>query len=143
MKPKTGDTVRVHYTGTLADGSEFDSSQGRDPIEFVIGEGTVIPGFETAVSDLEVGETSTVTIQAAEAYGEHAEEGVQRVPLDAFGENNAPQAGWVVQLEDPNGQRVNAMIIEVDDEAATLDFNHPLSGQDLTFELTLVEIAGS
>ena len=143
MKPKTGDTVRVHYTGTLSDGSEFDSSQGRDPIEFTIGEGTVIPGFESAVVDLEVGNTSTVTIPAAEAYGEHQEEGVQRVPLEAFGESGAPQAGWVVQLEDPSGQRVNAMIVEVDGEMATLDFNHPLAGKDLTFELTLVEIAGS
>lgn len=143
MKPKTGETVRVHYTGTLSDGSEFDSSQGRDPIEFTIGEGTVIPGFESAVAELEVGETTTVTIPAAEAYGEHEDEGVQRVPLEAFGENGAPQTGWVVQLEDPNGQRVNAMIVEVDAETATLDFNHPLAGKDLTFELTLVEIAGS
>lgn len=142
MKPQSGDTVRVHYTGTLADGSEFDSSAGREPIEFTMGEGTVIPGFETAVADLEVGQTTTVTIPAAEAYGEHDENAVQEVPLEAFGESGAPQAGWIVQLQDPSGQTVNAMIVDVDSEKATLDFNHPLAGQDLTFELTLEEIVG-
>jgi peptidylprolyl isomerase len=142
VKPAQGDTVRVHYTGTLADGSEFDSSQGRDPIAFTIGEGTVIPGFESAVADLEVGESVTVTIPAAEAYGERADNAVQVVPLQAFGESGAPQAGWIVQLEDPSGQRINAMILEVDDQSATLDFNHPLAGQDLTFALNLVEIVG-
>lgn len=143
MKPQTGDTVRVHYIGTLADGSEFDSSQGREPIEFTIGEGTVIPGFETAVADLEAGATTTVTIPADEAYGQRNEDAVQQVPLEAFGESGAPEAGWIVQLEDPNGQRVNAMILEVNDEFAVLDFNHPLAGEDLTFELTLEEIVGT
>ncbi|MRR13579.1 peptidylprolyl isomerase, partial [bacterium] len=118
-------------------------SQGRDPIEFTIGEGTVIPGFETAVADLEVGATATVTIPADEAYGQRNEDAVQQVPLEAFGENGAPEAGWIVQLEDPNGQRVNAMILEVNDEFAVLDFNHPLAGEDLTFELTLEEIVGT
>lgn len=143
MKPQSGDTVRVHYTGTLSDGSEFDSSAGRDPIEFTLGEGTVIPGFETAVADLEVGSSTTVTIPAAEAYGERNESAIQQVPLEAFGDAGAPQPGWIVQLENPQGQRMNAMILEVNDEIATLDFNHPLAGQDLTFELTLQEIVGT
>ena len=142
MKPQNGDTVRVHYTGTLTDGSEFDSSDGRDPIEFTLGEGTVIPGFETAVADLEVGETTKVTIPADDAYGDRDENAVQQVPLEAFGEAGAPEAGWVVQLEDPSGQRVNAMIVDVNEQGATLDFNHPLAGQDLTFELKLEEIVG-
>lgn len=141
MKPQSGDTVRVHYVGTLADGSEFDSSTGRDPIEFVIGEETVIPGFETAVVDLEVGGSVTVTIPAGEAYGERNEEAVQTVAREAFGES-APQAGWIVQLQNPDGRQLNALIAEVADETITLDFNHPLAGQDLTFELTLVEIVG-
>lgn len=142
MKPQTGDTVRVHYTGTLSDGSEFDSSAGRPPIEFVVGEGTVIPGFELAVVDLEVGDTVTVTIPADEAYGERFDEAVQQVPLEAFGES-APQAGWMVQMQDPTGQQLQALILEVGDEIVTLDFNHPLAGQDLTFELELVEIVGN
>lgn len=142
MKPQNGDTVRVHYTGTLSDGSEFDSSAGRDPIEFTLGEGTVIPGFETAVADLEVGGSTKVTIPAAEAYGERNEGALQEVPIDAFGESGAPQPGWIVQLENPTGQRMNAMILDVNEEFATLDFNHPLAGQDLTFELKLEEIVG-
>lgn len=142
MKPQPGDTVRVHYTGTLADGSEFDSSRGRDPIAFTLGAGDVIPGFESAVADLEVGDSVTVTIPAAEAYGEHAEEGVQTVPLEAFGDAGAPQLGWTVQLQSPDGQTMQAMIAAIDDETVTLDFNHPLAGQDLTFELELVEIVG-
>ncbi len=142
MKPQTGDKVRVHYKGTLADGSQFDTSEGRDPIEFTIGESTVIPGFESAVLDLEPGESVTVTIPANEAYGERHDEAVQEVPLEAFG-TSAPQAGWVVQLESPEGQQVNAFVAQVGPEIITLDFNHPLAGQDLTFELTLVEIVGS
>lgn len=142
MKPQPGDTVRVHYTGTLSDGSTFDSSEGRDPIEFALGEGSVIPGFETAVAELEVGESVTVTIPAADAYGEHEAEAVQTVPLEAFGES-APQAGWVVALEGPQGQKITALVAEVGEESAQLDFNHPLAGKDLTFALTLVEIVGA
>lgn len=142
MKPQSGDTVRVHYTGTLSDGSEFDSSEGRDPIEFTMGEGTVISGFEDAVKDLEVGGSKQVTIPSAEAYGDRNDEAVQEVPLEAFG-GQSPQPGWIVQLQDPNGQVLNATVLEVGAETVKLDFNHPLAGQDLTFDLKLVEIVGS
>ena len=143
MAPVSGDTVRVHYKGTLADGSEFDSSEGRDPLEFTIVTGQVIPGFDAAVSGLEVGETATVTIPAADAYGEHAQEGLQTFPRDAFPPDSNPEVGWAVELAAPDGQRVPATIIEVTDESLTLDFNHPLAGQDLTFEITLVEIVAA
>ena len=139
MKPQNGDTVRVHYTGTLADGTEFDTSRGRDPISFTLGEGDVIPGFETAVAELEVGQSATVTISAAEAYGDRNEDALQQFPLEAFGES-VPQVGWGVELQNPQGQRVNAMVVEIGDETVTLDFNHPLAGQDLTFDLELVQI---
>lgn len=139
MKPQKGETVLVHYTGTLADGTEFDSSRGRDPLSFTVGEGSVIPGFETAVAELEVGETVIVTIPAGEAYGERNDDAMQQVPLDAFGES-LPQIGWGVELQGPDGQKVNAMVAEVGDEFVTLDFNHPLAGADLTFELELVQI---
>jgi len=138
MAPKPGDTVRVHYTGTLTDGSKFDSSEGRDPLEFQIGEGQVIPGFDAAVAKLEVGESSTVTIPAADAYGEHHEHGVQEIPLDAFPE--PPEVGWMIELNAPDGSALPATVTAVGDEAATIDLNHPLAGQDLTFELELVEI---
>jgi len=140
MAPVSGDTVRVHYTGTLADGSTFDSSEGRDPLEFTLGTGQVIPGFDAAVSDLEIGQTATVTIPAAEAYGEHSEEGVQVFPRDAFPPDTSPEVGWAVELSSEDGQRVPAIIAEVSDETVTLDFNHPLAGEDLTFDITLVEV---
>jgi peptidylprolyl isomerase len=139
VKPQNGDTVRVHYTGTLADGTEFDTSRGRDPISFTLGEGDVIPGFETAVAELEVGQSATVTIPATEAYGDRNEDALQQFPLEAFGES-VPQVGWGVELQNPQGQRVNAMVVEIGDETVTLDFNHPLAGQDLTFDLELVQI---
>ncbi|MEA5076762.1 MAG: peptidylprolyl isomerase [Coriobacteriia bacterium] len=139
MKPQNGDTVRVHYTGTLADGTEFDTSRGRDPISFTLGDGDVIPGFETAVAELEVGQSATVTIPAAEAYGDRNEDALQQFPIEAFGES-VPQVGWGVELQNPQGQRVNAMVVEIGDETVTLDFNHPLAGQDLTFDLELVQI---
>ncbi len=140
MAPVTGDTVRVHYKGTLADGTEFDSSEGRDPLEFVVGEGQVIPGFDAAVTGLAIGESTTVTIPAAEAYGDHNEEGLQTFPRDAFPPDNTPEVGWAVELGGPNGERIPATIIEVTDENITLDFNHPLAGQDLTFVIELVEV---
>jgi peptidylprolyl isomerase len=140
MAPVSGDTVHVHYKGTLADGTEFDSSEGREPLEFTIGSGQVIPGFDAAVSGLEVGQTATVKIQAADAYGDHADEGLQTFPRDAFPPDTEPEVGWAVELSAPDGQRVPATIVDVTDEAITLDFNHPLAGQDLTFDITLVDV---
>lgn len=139
MAPKSGDTVRVHYRGTLDDGSEFDSSAGRDPIEFVVGSGQVIPGFEQAVGTMDVGQKSTVTIPAAEAYGERNDEAVQQIPLSAFGDD-MPEPGWVIQLSAPDGSRMAATVVAIEGDQVTLDFNHPLAGQDLTFELELVEV---
>jgi FKBP-type peptidyl-prolyl cis-trans isomerase 2 len=138
MAPKSGDTVKVNYRGTLSDGTEFDSSEGREPLEFVVGSGQVISGFDAAVLGLETGESVTVSIPAADAYGEHDEEGLQQFPLSAF--PSAPEVGWAVELSGPEGQRVPATVAEVNDEFVTLDFNHPLAGQDLTFDITLVEV---
>jgi len=141
VKPQTGETVRVHYKGTLADGSEFDSSAGRDPLMFTLGEDSVIPGFEAAVAGLEVGERVTVTIPACEAYGDRNDGAFQQVPLEAFGDMQ-PAPGLVVAVQSPAGEQMAATITEVGDEFVKLDFNHPLAGQDLTFELSLVEIVG-
>jgi len=141
MAPKPGDTVRVHYRGTLSDGTEFDSSAGRDPLEFEVGAGQVIPGFDDAVANLEVGESTTVTIAPCDAYGERAEEAIQDFPREAFGDE-VPEVGWAVELQAPDGSRMAATIVEIGDEAVTLDFNHPLAGEELTFEIELVEIEG-
>jgi len=138
MPAKPGDTVRVHYRGTLDDGTEFDSSAGRDPLEFTIGSGQVIPGFDAAVDGMSVGESVTVTIPAAEAYGPRQNEAVQQVPRDMF--DDEPQAGWMVELTAPEGQRLAALIAEVGTDTVTLDFNHPMAGKDLTFEIELVEV---
>ncbi|MDZ4170259.1 MAG: peptidylprolyl isomerase [Coriobacteriia bacterium] len=139
MAPKPGDTVRVHYRGTLADGSEFDSSAGREPLEFEVGAGQVIPGFDEAVADLEIGGSATVNIEPDNAYGERAEEAVQEFPREAFGDQ-VPEVGWTVELQAPDGSHMAAIIKDVGDEMVTLDFNHPLAGEQLTFEIELVEI---
>lgn len=141
MKPQAGQTVRVHYRGTLDDGSEFDSSAGRDPLMFTLGEESVIPGFEAAVADLEVGVSTTVTIPAADAYGERMEEAIQSAPIEIFGET-VPEVGLMIGLQNEDGQQAAAVIADVLDDIVLLDFNHPLAGQNLTFELTLVEILG-
>ncbi len=138
MTPQAGQKVRVHYRGTLGDGSEFDSSEGREPLEFVVGSGEVIPGFDTAVADLDVGQKATVTIPACDAYGERIDEARQEVPLEAFPE--PPEEGWMVEVASPEGQRMAATVTEVGPEIAVLDFNHPLAGENLTFEIELVEI---
>lgn len=141
MSHVEGTTVRVHYRGTLEDGSEFDSSTGRGPLEFTIGEGQVIPGFEAAVADLEVGESTTVTIPCEEAYGAYHEQAIEVVPFTAF--TDEPYEGAVVQLMDPDNPetRLSATITRVDGDEVTLDFNHPLAGKALTFEIELVDIA--
>lgn len=136
---KSGDTVRVHYTGTLEDGSVFDSSQGGDPLEFTLGGGQVIAGFEDAVTGMEPGESKRVTIPAAEAYGPRRDElmievGRQELPADM-----APEVGQRLQMVQGE-QAVVVTIREVGEESVTLDANHPLAGEDLTFDLELVRI---
>jgi len=141
MTVSDGQTVRVHYRGTLDDGTEFDSSAGRDPLEFTVGSGMVIPGFDAAVRSMSLGDKTTVTIPACDAYGERQDEAVQNIPLEAFG-GQVPEEGWAVEFQAPDGQRLAAIIAEVGDESCVVDFNHPLAGKDLTFELELVEIVG-
>ncbi|MBC7266758.1 MAG: peptidylprolyl isomerase [Anaerosomatales bacterium] len=141
MPARSGDTVTVHYRGTLEDGTVFDSSEGRAPLLFTLGEGDVIPGFEAAVLGLEVGEKATATIPPEEAYGPRYEEAVQEVPIDLFGEA-APEIGDVVSVIADDGTQLAATVSAISDDlmTVTLDFNHPLAGRTLTFEIELVEI---
>ena len=134
-----GTIVRVHYRGTLDDGTEFDSSAGREPLEFTLGTGQVIEGFEDAVVDLAVGDKTSVEITPADAYGDRVDEAVQRVPIDAFADDQPP-VGAMVQVQAPDGQIMVATVTEMDDESVELDFNHPLAGKTLTFEIELVEV---
>jgi len=138
---KSGDTVRIHYTGTLKDGSVFDSSEGRDPLEFQLGSGQVIPGFDEGVSGMEVGEKKTVEIPCDQAYGPIHPEAMQDVPRAEIPDDIPLDLGTQLQMQAPNGQTMMVTVANVTDEKVTLDANHPLAGKDLTFALELVEIA--
>ncbi|HPF70372.1 MAG TPA: peptidylprolyl isomerase [Candidatus Krumholzibacteria bacterium] len=137
---ENGKTVQVHYKGTLADGTVFDSSEGSEPLEFVTGEQSVIPGFEAAVVAMAVGETRTVTIPCDEAYGDILEDMIGLVPRESLPEDLEPEIGMMLEMHTENGV-LPVRIVEVADDTVTLDANHPLAGEDLTFELTLVAIA--
>ena len=135
-----GNRVRVHYTGRLDDGEVFDSSEGGTPLSFTIGNGQVIPGFENGVTGMAVGDTKTVHIPCADAYGERRPDGVLQVPRDEFPLDMPLEVGASVQGQQSGGQTVTFTIKAVTDDAVTLDANHPLAGKDLTFDLTLVSI---
>lgn len=139
---KTGDTVRMHYTGKLDDGTEFDSSSGRDPLEFKIGENTIIPTLEQAIVGMTAGDTQTVNIVAVDAYGPRQDDAIQTVERSMIPENVELIVGGQLQAQAPNGQQLLLTVVEMTDESVTLDANHPLAGQDLTFHIELVEIVG-
>ncbi|MBI9015726.1 MAG: peptidylprolyl isomerase [Phycisphaerae bacterium] len=138
---KQGDTVKVHYRGTLKDGNEFDCSHGRDPLEFKVAAGQMIPGFDKAVEGMAVGDKKTITIPAAEAYGEKRDELTLEAPRDRFPEDMQLELGMKLQMPQPGGQMVVVTITKIAEEAITLDANHELAGEDLTFEIEMVEIA--
>ncbi len=140
---KDGDSVKVHYTGTLDDGTVFDSSAGGDPLEFTLGDRNVIPGFEAAVRGMGVGETRTTRIPASEAYGPREAGAVFEVDRSQLPPDAEPEVGLQIGLQHPTGQLLPAVITDVTDETVTIDANHPLAGQDLTFEIRLVEIGGA
>lgn len=138
---KSGDTVRIHYTGTLADGGEqFDSSAGREPLEFTIGAGNIISGLEDHIVGMSAGDKSTVHIKAEDAYGPYREEGVQQIPRSALPAEANPEVGGMLQAVTNDGQRVNLVVTEVAEDTLTVDGNHPLAGRDLVFDVELVEI---
>ena len=138
---ENGQKVKIHYTGTLDDGSQFDSSAGRDPLEFEMGAGMVIPGFEKGVEGMDVGEKKTIHIPAAEAYGERREEMIMQFERSQLPEGLDPTVGMGLQMQGPEGQPVPVTVTAVDEENITIDANHQLAGQNLNFELELVEIA--
>lgn len=140
MPIKNGDKVKVHYRGTLDDGSEFDSSHGREPLDFTLGEGMLIPGFEKAVIGLEKGGKVTVKIAPEDAYGEHDPQQVIPVGREQFPEDMQLEVGMTIQLQAPDGSVIDSMITEVKETEVMLDANHPLAGQALTFEIEVVEV---
>ena len=137
---KSGDTVHIHYTGTLDDGTTFDSSAGRDPLSFELGSGQVIAGFDKAVDGMAVGDSKSVRIEPEDAYGERHEQAVQQVPMSALPEEIKPEVGMQLQSQSPDGQIMQLTVTEVADDSITVDANHPLAGQALTFDIELVKI---
>jgi len=138
---KDGDTVTVHYTGTLEDGTVFDSSKDRDPLQFTLGKGQLIKGFENAVLGMSIGETKTVRIPSNEAYGTRRDELILKFNKTDIPTNIEPKEGLVLNLRSPDGRTMMAEITEVSVDSVTLDANHPLAGRDLTFKIDLVEVA--
>jgi peptidylprolyl isomerase len=141
-KVKEGDTVKVHYTGKLTDdGTVFDSSRDRDPLEFTLGQGQLIPGFEEAVIGMEEGDSTTVDIASEDAYGERRDDLELEVSKSDLPDNIDPQVGMQLQMQQQeNGQAIPVQITAVEDETVKLDANHPLAGKDLTFDIELVEL---
>jgi len=138
MAAAEGDTVHIHYTGRLDDGTVFDSSEGREPLEFTLGSGQVIPGFDDAVTGMEVGDTKTVTIPADRAYGAKRDELILDFPRAELPEGIDPQVGHQLQMSTPDGQVFQVEVVGTSEEGIVLDANHPLAGKDLTFDIELV-----
>lgn len=138
---KNGDTVKIHYTGRLQDGTVFDTSSDREPLQFNIGSGQVIPGFEEAVTGMTVGEKKTTLIPCDKAYGERNPSMLMVVDRKHVPADINPEVGLRLQVGSPSGELLAVTIIEVNDENITLDANPPLAGEDLTFDLELVEIS--
>lgn len=139
---KQGDVVKIHYTGTLADGTTFDSSQGREPLEFTLGEGQVIPGFEAMVIGMAIGESRTNTIPVDQAYGDRNDDFIFRVDRSELPEDLNPEVGQELLMQTADGRPVPVRVVAADEGSITIDANHPLAGHALTFEIELVSIDG-
>ncbi len=137
---KNGDTVQVHYTGTLENGEVFDSSENRDPLQFTMGAGQLIPGFEKAVMGLQVGDSTKAEIPCAEAYGVHNPQMEVTIPKSQLPDDMEPVVGLQLQLNQPDGQPIPCQVTKVEDEEVTIDANHPLAGKDLIFNIEIVSI---
>ena len=140
---KKGDTVKVHYHGKLTDGTTFDSSEGREPLEFEVGAGMMIKGFDDGVLDMNVGEKKTISIAPEDAYGPSDPDNIIEFPISNFPEDMKPEAGMQLNMRDNTGNTFPVVISEVKEESVLLDANHPLAGKELIFDIELVEIKGA
>lgn len=137
---KANDTVKVHYTGKLTNGQVFDSSLEREPLEFTLGKGMLIPGFENGILDMKVNEKKTIEIPAEQAYGDTREELIQEVPMSELPEEIKPEVGMQLISKAPDGREIPLMVSEVKAESIMVDANHPLAGKDLIFDVEVIEI---
>jgi FKBP-type peptidyl-prolyl cis-trans isomerase SlpA len=135
--------VKVHYTGKLANGEVFDTSDGKEPIEFTLGEGQLIPGFEKGLIDMKLNEKKTINMTKDDAYGEVNETLIQEVKKTDLPQDMEPKVGMGLVSKSPDGQEINLMVVEVKEETIVIDGNHPLAGRDLIFDLEVVEIIAS
>lgn len=140
---KKGDTVKVHYHGKLTNGTTFDSSAGREPLEFEVGSGMVIPGFDDGVTGMVIGDKKTIHIPADQAYGQKEEHMIMEFPRDRFPADMVPEVGMQLNMSNGSGQNFPVVITEVREAEVVLDANHPLAGEDLIFDLELVSINGA
>ncbi len=138
---KAGDTLHMHYTGKLDDGTVFDSSEGRDPLKFQLGAGQIIPGLDAGVTGMEVGEKRSVRVEPEQGYGPHEPERVQSVERASFPDDIPTDPGTQLQVQTAQGQVMPVTVVEANEQHVVLDTNHPLAGKALTFDVELVEIA--
>ena len=143
QQAKSGDKVKVHYHGRLTNGETFDSSEGRAPLEFEVGGGMVIKGFDDGVTGMSVGDKKTVNIPSAEAYGPRNPEMIIDFPKDKFPGEMELEVGMPLMMNNGAGQQFQVVVVEIKDDVVMLDANHPLAGQDLIFDIELVEIVGA
>ncbi|MBM1104532.1 peptidylprolyl isomerase [Aurantibacter crassamenti] len=138
---KENNTVKVNYTGKLSDGQVFDSSEGKEPLEFTLGQGQLIPGFEKGLIDMKLNEKKTITIAKEEAYGDVVEDLIKEVEKTQLPEDLKPEVGMGLVSTTPEGQEMNLRVVEVKEDSILIDGNHPLAGQELTFDLEVVAIS--
>ncbi len=138
---KSGDKVKVHYTGKLTSGEQFDSSAGREPLEFTVGGGQMIKGFDAAMPGMSVGEKKTINIPAAEAYGEKDPNAVIQFPMENVPADMKLEKGMQLTLSDPNGNPFPVVVADIKEDVVVLDANHFLAGEELVFDIELVEIS--
>ncbi|AQS92994.1 peptidylprolyl isomerase [Polaribacter sp. BM10] len=140
MQVKENNTVKVHYTGKLTDGQIFDTSEGKEPIEFTLGEGRLIPGFEKGLLNMKLNEKKTLNIAKEDAYGEVNAQLIQEVAKKDLPQDMEPQVGMGLVSKAPDGSEMNLMVVEVKEDAIIIDGNHPLAGRDLVFDIEVVAI---
>ena len=141
MNIKNGQTVNIHYVGTLKDGTEFDNSRTRgNPLSFTVGSGQILPAFEKAVQQMKIGETKSLSLKPDEAYGDIVPDAIQPVPRTSFAPEVTLQVGEMVSGQSPDGKPIQATIESIDEDVVILDFNHPLAGKDINFDIELLSI---
>ncbi|MBA7535974.1 FKBP-type peptidyl-prolyl cis-trans isomerase SlyD [subsurface metagenome] len=137
---KKGDRVKVQYTGSLNDGTIFDKSKEGEPLEFTVGSGQVIPGFDKAVEGMKLNEEKKVTLKPEDAYGKRDETAIREVPKNSLPENFKPEKGMMIRLQDQTGRPIPGTVTDITENNITVDLNHPLAGKDLTFDIKVIGI---